>query len=344
MAMAGATNVRTLYVLRFFVGLMESSAFPGILTLLGNWYIPQELGKRGAIFVASGAVSQMFSGYLQAGLYSGMDHKHGLRAWQWLFIFDGIIGIPVALYGFWAVPDSPGDTRARWLTPRDKEIAVARMERVGREPPKRLTWRVMKDVFTSWPVYLFTIANACQVLGNRIYIYFPVYLKATGRYSVEEVNVIPSAGFGFQCIMTLSYAWISDAIQKRVPAIYMAVIVATTGCIILSIYPENNHTAMLAGWILTYGQAGASAMMIVWLNELLSFSREQRLVAIGFVEMWGFVTVAWVILFAYPSWEAPHFRYGYELATTFFVVEGLAITAAWLCEKRFPLRPSMPRG
>lgn len=88
MGMAGAKDVKTLFVLRFFIGLLEASAYPGIMTLLGNWYTPQELGKRACIFQASSAAAQMFSGYLQAGLLQ-MDGKHGIAAWQWLFIFDG---------------------------------------------------------------------------------------------------------------------------------------------------------------------------------------------------------------------------------------------------------------
>lgn len=60
--MAGAKNVETLYALRFFVGLLEASAYPGIMTLLGNWYTPRELGKRACIFQASSSAAQMFSG------------------------------------------------------------------------------------------------------------------------------------------------------------------------------------------------------------------------------------------------------------------------------------------
>jgi MFS transporter, ACS family, pantothenate transporter len=151
MIMASAKNVKTLYALRFFIGMLEASAYPGIISLLGNWYTPQELGKRSSIFIASSAVSQMFSGYLQAGLYSGMDGKHGLRAWQWLFIFDGIISIPVAVFGYIAVPDSPTNSKARWLKPHQKEMAIARMERCGREPPRKLTWKVFRDIAVPGP-------------------------------------------------------------------------------------------------------------------------------------------------------------------------------------------------
>lgn len=93
MGMAGTRNIETMYALRFVSGLLESSAYPGIMTLLGNWYTPAELGKRACIFQASSSAAQMFSGYLQAGLYSGMNGRAGLAAWRWLFIFDGIIGV-----------------------------------------------------------------------------------------------------------------------------------------------------------------------------------------------------------------------------------------------------------
>jgi ACS family pantothenate transporter-like MFS transporter len=62
MGMAGAKNTKTLCALRFFIGLFEASAYPGIMTLLGSWYTPLELGKRSCIFQASSSAAQMFSG------------------------------------------------------------------------------------------------------------------------------------------------------------------------------------------------------------------------------------------------------------------------------------------
>lgn len=57
-----------------------------------------ELAKRACIFFASAFVGSMFSGYLQAAVYEGLD-GHGLRGWRWLFIMDGIITLPMALWG-----------------------------------------------------------------------------------------------------------------------------------------------------------------------------------------------------------------------------------------------------
>jgi ACS family pantothenate transporter-like MFS transporter len=58
----------------------------------------------------------MFAGYLQAALYEGLNGTGGLSGWRWMFIFDAIIGIPIAVWGFWAIPDLPHNTRAFYFT------------------------------------------------------------------------------------------------------------------------------------------------------------------------------------------------------------------------------------
>jgi len=46
-------------------------------------YKPSELGKRACVFHASSAAAGMFSGYLQAGVYKGLNGKLGKAGWQW---------------------------------------------------------------------------------------------------------------------------------------------------------------------------------------------------------------------------------------------------------------------
>jgi ACS family pantothenate transporter-like MFS transporter len=334
--MAGAKNVTTMYVLRFFVGMFEASALPGFLTLLGNWYTPDELGKRSCIFLCSSSVAQMFSSYLQAGLYTGMDGRLGLAAWRWLFILDGIISTPVALVGFFVIPDSPANTKARWLGPDDRALAIGRMERCRRAPPGRLTVKIMRQIMSSWVVYLFSAMFIFEILGIRINNYFAIYLKSTQRYSVETVNNLLTAGYGFQLVTGLIWAWLSDGMRSRGRVIALGTTVALIGCIILSIYPSENLPAMMTGWILTFGLTNASVLTFTWLNELLSFSAEHRAMVIGIVEASGFIMSAWVILFTYNSAEAPHFSIGYEFAAMSFILVILFIYAIAYCAKKWP--------
>jgi MFS transporter, ACS family, pantothenate transporter len=45
--------------------------------------------KRTAIFACAAYVGTMISGYLQSGVLAGLDGKHGIEAWRWVFIIDG---------------------------------------------------------------------------------------------------------------------------------------------------------------------------------------------------------------------------------------------------------------
>lgn len=84
--LAGAKTSNQVIAIRFFVGLAESIFYPAAHTILGSWYKPSELGKRACIFHASSAAAGMFSGYLQAAVYKGLNGAHGFAGWQWLFV------------------------------------------------------------------------------------------------------------------------------------------------------------------------------------------------------------------------------------------------------------------
>ncbi|AEO58373.1 hypothetical protein MYCTH_2305642 [Thermothelomyces thermophilus ATCC 42464] len=117
--------------IRFFQGIAEASTFVGTHYVLGSWYTERELGKRSGIFTASGLAGTMIGGFIQSGIYTSMDNRHGLRGWRWLFLIDGIITLPVALYGFLLFPDTPATTAAPYLTPAERELAVSRLRQHG---------------------------------------------------------------------------------------------------------------------------------------------------------------------------------------------------------------------
>lgn len=154
--LAAAKTSNHVIVIRFFVGLVESVYYPAALYLIGSWMKPSELGKRTCLFHASSAAAGMFSGYLQAAVYKGLNGTMGKAGWQWLFIMDGIISTPIAIAGFFLLPDSPSDTRAFYLNADDKILAQKRMKEIGRAPRDKLGWSVLKRVFGRWHVYALT--------------------------------------------------------------------------------------------------------------------------------------------------------------------------------------------
>lgn len=61
---------------------------------------------------------------------------------------------------------------------------------------KKLTWPIWKRILTTWPVYLFCAIFIAHVLAIRIYSHFNLWLQFTELYTREEINIIPSAGYG----------------------------------------------------------------------------------------------------------------------------------------------------
>ena len=153
MLLSRCRNVSQIYALRFLVGkagrdprskqpdlmmcvltgLAESTFYPGMQYIIGSWYRRDELAKRSCIFHTSGAIATMFSGYLMAAVYH-LGGTGGLAGWRWyvlsllqfmlsvasnshrLFIMDGVISMPIALAGYYFIPDTPETTRATYLT------------------------------------------------------------------------------------------------------------------------------------------------------------------------------------------------------------------------------------
>jgi len=155
--LAGATTSGQVIAIRFFVGLVESIFYPAAHFLIGSWYKPSELGKRACIFHASAAAAGMFSGYLQAAVYKGLDGTLGKAGWQWLFVMDGLISLPICIAGYFLIPDLPENTRAFYLTREDAALARKRMHDVGRAPRRKLGWSILRRVFSRWHVYALTL-------------------------------------------------------------------------------------------------------------------------------------------------------------------------------------------
>lgn len=155
-ALSRAHSARTIYILRFFVGLAESTFYPGMQYIIGSWYRKEELAKRSCIFHTSAAIATMFSGYLMAGVYK-LGGRGGFAGWQWLFIIDGVISLPIALAGYFVLPDVPEISRPFYLTEEEVKFAQKRMELEGRKQRQPYTKAKVFKIFTSWHIYALTL-------------------------------------------------------------------------------------------------------------------------------------------------------------------------------------------
>lgn len=324
--MAKCTTTTQIYVLRFFIGLAESAFYPGMQYIIGSWYRKDELAKRSCIFHAAGGVGTMFSGYLMAAVYrlGGVNGYHG---WQWLFIIDTVISLPIAVAGFFLLPDLPEITRAWYFTKDEIALAKKRMELEGRANRAPFSKAKFRRIFSSWHIYaltaLYIFFNNGAGFGGQPA--FQLWLKSEG-YNVTEVNVYPTLASVIGVVMTLVYAWTSDTVFKgsRWPPI------AFSGVVNIIVYSSLSAWNIPNGWkwacyLLSGFAGGISGLTFAWAHEICKDDNEERALVTGSMNEMAYVFQAWVPLLIWQARDAPYYRKGF--ITSIFIAVALITTA-----------------
>ncbi|KAF2026297.1 putative pantothenate transporter [Setomelanomma holmii] len=317
---AAVPNVKTVFALRFLLGMLESPFAVGVLTLMGSWYTPRELGKRIAIFYSASYAASMFSGYLQAAIYRGINGTAGLAGWRWLFIFCGIISIWGPLWGYYAVPDNPYTTKARWMPKDEPEMHIERMSKIDRRKPVPLTWKKLKAIGTHWPLYVFTFTLMCHRVVTQPLNYFTVWLKSLNRFTVYQINLFPTAAQATGLVFTLLYGWLADGLNKRWQILVVPAVLNFIGMILVVSYP--NFGAIFLGYLLNATSWGFWPVLYAWAIELMHKDMEERVIVIGVAQTFGQAFIAWVpVLILNVGKYAPRFPMGFAVMSGISVLQ-----------------------
>ncbi|ODO04657.1 hypothetical protein I350_05266 [Cryptococcus amylolentus CBS 6273] len=337
MVNAAAKNVKLIFAMRFLIGLFESIAYPGFVSVLASWYTPKELAKRVAFLQASSAAGSMFSGYLQAGIYKSLDGRYGLAGWKWLFIIDGIISLPIAITGFFVIPDHPSTLRTFWLKPHHLEQAVERMDEIGRAPKGKLTWQKVVAIFKEYPVWIILLCYPPCIVAGQAISYFNLYLKSKPMghvFSVYQINLIPTGGQALQIVATIGAAALSDFFKARLSMIVITAGIGMLGHILLSVW-DIGFSGQFAGYMLIYCAVGAGALCLTWFSEICSADAEVRTIIIGLANGIGYAWIAGFPFLMYPASQAPHYRYGYKIGAGFYAITITGCTVLAILVKRY---------
>ncbi|WQF85861.1 Putative major facilitator superfamily, MFS transporter superfamily [Colletotrichum destructivum] len=322
-AQAGTHSVGQLYAFRFFVGFFESSFFPVLLYVLGSWYTKTELAKRVAIFHMTAPVGSAFGGYLQAAVYTSLGGAHGLAGWRWLYIICGCMTVPVGVATYFVLPDTPYTTKAKFLTPRECELAIERVTKAGKAAPAGVTLATFKRVLLQWRWYAFVggyvlYGSSCQAAG-----YFGIWLKAE-NFSVVDRNVIPTGSKLISAFCVIMWGFLSDYTGSRFALILGPLFLGLVPNGILAFWPAGVQIKLFA--FLTSSVHLMTAVFYTWANEVCAGDNEERALVISSMNGMQYAVDAWLPLVIFPQTMAPTFRYGFPATFGFIIVAILAVT------------------
>jgi len=327
-------TVEQVYAIRFLQGLAESSTFVGTHYILGSWYKPSELGKRSGIFTSSGLVGTLFSGVLQAAVYKNLNNVSGRSGWRWLFIIDGVITLPIALYGYIIFPDVPADTTAFYLSEEERDLAV---KRVPPHHPPRLSFALVKRMLRRWRWYgctlLFTISGETESLGSNNIM--GQWLKSIGGYTVEQIDNYPSGVSAFGIFSTLLAATITDLLpgQPRWPVLVYMAICCVVGAICILVWSSPTG-AKFFGYYLAAGSYAGQATTFSWANQICFDDDQERAITLASMNMFNNVLNAWWPLVFYPATDAPRFQKGMITLICVSVATLLITFLVWAFERK----------
>ncbi|KAG6355001.1 hypothetical protein INS49_004082 [Diaporthe citri] len=340
-----ARKARTVYILRFFLGVFEATSWPGIVSLIFNWYTPAEMGKRLAIFGVSSVAGRMFLGILQAALYRNLNGVHGLEGWQWLFVVSGAMTVAWGAYGFLVIPDAPTTTRALWLTSEERALAQSRMARSGtttQEPVKgKVLWARVRGLLTSPIAYLFLAAYLQFAWSQRANSYFLLYLKGlkdtNGQplYSVYTVNLIPLGGYSISIVSNIVLNALSDFKNWRWQVAIGAALVQLVSTSVLAAWPGGRGTIMTF-YFLTFATAAWGYALLAWLAIILRKEPEARSVIVGLAVTLVYVGHATIPLRAWRTADSPMYPVGFPLAAAFSAGGIIAILGMYWYVRKYP--------
>ncbi|KAJ7172381.1 major facilitator superfamily domain-containing protein [Mycena filopes] len=308
MVTAAATNVRHLYVIRFFQGVAEASTFVGA----GSWYKESELGKRGAIFSSSAQVATIFSGVLQASIYKNLNGLHGLPGFRWLFIICGLITVPIALYGYLFFPDTPQTTSARYFSPEaghsfhsERSLAVSRL------PPKpqtKLDWSLMRRVLGRWRIYAM-----CELESIGSNSLMALWMKASvePKYSIPNINFFPAGGTAVAIVALLATAVWTDFTNKRYQVNFLIAACMLISSVILLVYTPITTAGKFFAFYLAGVSYAGQASNFGWCNDLARDDDQERSVILASMNMMSNAFNAWWSIVFFPANDVDnHWRKG----------------------------------
>ncbi|KIL92244.1 hypothetical protein FAVG1_04652 [Fusarium avenaceum] len=317
MASAACKTYAQLCAVRFLMGLAEASTYAGSIYIMGSWYKSNEIAKRTATFTVAGQVGKMFAGAMMAAIHESMDGHAGLEGWQWVFLIDGIITLPVAVFGYFFFPDVPEYTDAPYLNEKERQLALDRL------PPKKEdghsieAWSLVKRVMGYPLLYvccIFSILSAAlqtYVVQGLMLLYLK-FRKDIDGFTQSEVNTLPIPTHAVGIVAELSVSFFMDRYNRRMSLGFLLCFIQVA-CTIVLLIPGMSVAGSLTALYLSASAYGINPLLYGWSSNILALTADDAARSVTLASMSASDGLLWTFwgIALFPADDAPYWRNGY---------------------------------
>jgi ACS family tartrate transporter-like MFS transporter len=199
------------YAARFFLGVAESSFFPGMIVYLTHWFRLRERSRAIACLYAASPAASLI-GSPVAGWLLGV-HWWRVAGWRWLFMLEGIPAIVVGIITVFYLTDWP--EQAGWL-PHDERDWLVQELQTELNAKKKIRNYTIREAFCDQRILGLIVVWFLALTGYLGTIYWiPTFVKRLSGLSdrtVTSVLLVPAL-MGIAGMLLNS--WHSDKTAER---------------------------------------------------------------------------------------------------------------------------------
>ena len=223
MCTAAITTWRQMIALRVLLGISMAGIYPGLTYLISTWYTRQEQQLRFAL-LQSGEIVVLATGSIVNFGLNHLDHRQGLRGWQWMYLVQGSVTIFLGLITYLWMIDFPDrcENSFHFLTEDEKSLALSRINDDRRDAGKPEPFRLSAIMvhFLDPKLYAFGVLFFLLNLVSTALSYFlPIILQSGMGFSSNKAIVLSSPPYYYSVIPVLVSSYIGDKYNTRAPVI-----------------------------------------------------------------------------------------------------------------------------
>ncbi len=231
MATAFATGPKSVFALRFLLGVAEAGFFPGMVFYLTKWFPASMRGRFMALFLAAIALANIIGGPVSGALL-GWDGVGGLHGWQWVFLIEGLPAVLLSFCVLLWLPDGPES--ARWLSPEERQTIATRLAADPKSDHSDLL-PMLKDV----RVWLLAIPDFGIVMGlYGIGLWLPQIVHRL-NFTNLETGFVVALPYVVSAFAMFAWAASSDRSGERIWHVSAAAILAAASLFVAGLLGPN---------------------------------------------------------------------------------------------------------
>jgi ACS family pantothenate transporter-like MFS transporter len=172
--------------------------------------------------------------------------------------------------------------------------------------------------------------------------YFNLWLKATG-YSVEKINYLPTGGNALNIVVTVTCGIIADHTRQKYWMIVVIQLLMMFSNVLLSVW-DIPKSALMFSYYLSYCGSAATPILISWATQLNASDASVRQLLVATANVVSYSWVLWVPLVLFPTYDAPKYKYGYQILILFGGLAVISVTVMWYAYRRRDQRKAKDGG